>query len=166
MGECTKEGAGAARSYDGRLGEPSTIPLENPEPPRRRKRRGMPDVQCLGCGYALKGSPTPVCPECGEEWRFEAAERDARNQLSGPERAGEAALSLYFLLGAVVVGTVCAQAIRRGIGQMWVLALASGVSAIYLLVLSGDAVRSVVRRRRSSLRETLRLRNYVKDGSD
>jgi hypothetical protein len=24
--------------------------------------------KCRGCGYDLRGSPTPVCPECGDEY--------------------------------------------------------------------------------------------------
>src|SRR5438045_4421546 len=37
-------------------------------PVRPEVSRGHPIGLCLTCGYALRGLPTPRCPECGREF--------------------------------------------------------------------------------------------------
>lgn len=124
----------------------------------------MPDVQCLGCGYALKGSPTPVCPECGREWRFEAAERDARNRLEGGARVREGALAILFLLSATAMGALCVVSVLGGSGIAVSRGIPSGVATMFLLVMGIDSARCVARRRRSSLRDA--IRTYADETSD
>lgn len=116
----------------------------------------MPDVQCLGCGYSLKGSPTPVCPECGQEWRFESAERDAQNRLQGNSLLREAALAACFLLIACAAGVLSGKSMLAGAGVAFARGVPAGGVACFMLVLGVDAVRCVVRRRRSWLRAALR----------
>src|SRR5436309_4826849 len=33
-----------------------------------QREASQPIGLCLGCGYALRGLPTPRCPECGREF--------------------------------------------------------------------------------------------------
>lgn len=124
----------------------------------------MPDVRCLVCGYSLKGSPTPVCPECGEEWRFESAERDAQNRLEGGARVREGALAAFFLVLAVGTGALGVKSVLGGAGLAVSQGIPSGVATMFLLVLGIDSVRCVMRRRRSALRDA--IRTYADETSD
>ena len=52
--------------------------------------------KCRNCGYDLRGAPTPVCPECGEEYDV-----DACLHCGG---TGEVRIVLPFWLGLIGLG--------------------------------------------------------------
>ncbi|MDX2116768.1 MAG: hypothetical protein SFY96_01150 [Planctomycetota bacterium] len=63
----------------------------------------MPGVECPFCGHNLAGTPTPVCPECGQRWDVHVAFRSyAAAHLSGRIRLRMEASGLLRVAFAVV----------------------------------------------------------------
>lgn len=115
-----------------------------PDDPRSR-------VRCLSCGYSLVGAPTSRCPECGEEWTLEAAELDARKNLSKGERRHDVFLAVLFGLGALLTGFVAWIIYRtHAVPGDWGMAVLIAMLAFSGLMawFSVECVLTVRRRRR------------------
>ncbi len=112
---------------------------------------------CLGCGYALRGLPEAVCPECGRA--FDPADSTTYDEPTRP--TGWRRWAQAPPLSRCVVAAMCAVAyaywssepggLLAGFGGVWMWPVGLGLTA-WLVADYNLRVRAVIRdRRRASL---------------